>query len=160
MMMSSCIVAAQLIVLPIALGVGRYADQIGRKPLLLIGFGFLPVPAVLYTFSDAPSWLIGVQILDGIGASSWGAITPLIIADLMRGTGRVNVAQDAIMTMQGIGASLGGLAAGEIVDHFGYAAAFFASRLAAAGALGGLATGMLEAGEVRRTIVGTSVPVG
>ncbi|HKW52733.1 MAG TPA: hypothetical protein VJO12_03515 [Stellaceae bacterium] len=44
-----------------------------------------------------------------------------MIADLMRGTGRFNLAQGAIATMQAIGASLSGLFAGEIVDHLGYA---------------------------------------
>jgi predicted MFS family arabinose efflux permease len=36
-MMSSCIVAAQLVMLPIALLVGRTADTWGRKPLFLAG---------------------------------------------------------------------------------------------------------------------------
>ena len=66
-MMSSCIIAAQFIMLPIALLVGRNADNWGRKPLLLIGFGILPVRAVLYTLSDSSAWLIGVQLLDGVG---------------------------------------------------------------------------------------------
>ena len=59
-MMSACIVAAQLVMLPIALLVGHTADSWGRKPLLLLGFGILPVRAVLYTFSDDSAWLIGV----------------------------------------------------------------------------------------------------
>ncbi len=71
-MMSACIVAAQLIMLPIALMVGRQADHWGRKPILLIGFGILPIRAALYTVSDASGWLIGVQLLDGIGAGVWG----------------------------------------------------------------------------------------
>ena len=37
-MMSSCIMAAQLIMLPVALAVGHTADRIGRKPILLVGF--------------------------------------------------------------------------------------------------------------------------
>ena len=40
------------------------------------------------------------------------------------GTGRYNLAQGAIATMVGIGASLSGLATGEVVDHLGYSAAF------------------------------------
>jgi MFS family permease len=51
-MMSSCIVAAQLVMLPIALLVGRTADSWGRKPLFLAGFTVLPIRAVLYTLSD------------------------------------------------------------------------------------------------------------
>jgi hypothetical protein len=60
-MMSACIVAAQAVMLPIALLVGRTADGWGRKPLFLAGFTILPVRAVLYTLSDNSFWLIGVQ---------------------------------------------------------------------------------------------------
>jgi MFS family permease len=137
-MMSACIIAAQLIMLPIALLVGRTADRFGRKPILLIGFAVLPIRAVLYTFSDQSWWLIGVQLLDGVGAGIFGAITPLMIADLMRGTGRFNVAQGAVATMQGIGASASGLLAGELVDHAGYSAAFLASGAIAVSALAAL----------------------
>ena len=143
-MMSSCIVAAQLIMLPVALAVGRTADRFGRKPILLLGFAVLPIRAVLYTLSDSAPWLIGVQVLDGVGAGIFGAITPLVIADLMRGTGRYNLAQGAVATVQGIGASLSGLAAGIIVDHFGYAAAFLSSGAAACIALAALFLAMPE----------------
>jgi MFS family permease len=134
-MMSSCIIAAQLIMLPVALAVGRTADRVGRKPILLVGFAVLPVRALLYTFSNNAAWLIGVQLLDGIGAGIFGAITPLLIADLMRGTGRYNLAQGAVATTQAVGASLSGLAAGIIVDHFGYTSAFLAFGAAACAAL-------------------------
>ena len=134
-MMSACIVAAQAVMLPIALLVGRTADRWGRKPLFLAGFAVLPLRAVLYTFSDDSVWLIGVQLLDGVGAGIFGALTPLVIADIVRGSGRYNLAQGAIATVQGIGASFSGLAAGVIVDHFGYSAAFLAAGGAAATAL-------------------------
>src|SRR5579875_1482080 len=143
-MMSACIVAAQLIMLPIALLVGHRADRWGRKPILLVGFGILPIRAVLYTVSNAAPWLIGVQLLDGVGAGIFGAITPLVVADLMRGTGRFNLAQGAVATMQGIGASTSGLVAGIIVDHFGYSAAFLTAGAAACLALAALWWAMPE----------------
>jgi MFS family permease len=143
-MMSACIIAAQLVMLPIALLVGRTADTWGRKLLFLIGFAVLPIRAVLYTFSDNSFWLIGVQLLDGIGAGIFGALTPLVIADIMRGTGRYNLAQGAIATVQGIGASLSGLAAGVIVDRYGYTVTFLALGAIAAVALVVFAIGMQE----------------
>ncbi len=143
-MMSSCIIAAQLIMLPVALAVGRTADRFGRKPILLIGFAVLPIRALLYTFSDSAPWLISVQLLDGIGAGIFGAITPLVIADLMRGTGRYNLAQGGVATVQGIGASLSGLAAGVIVDHLGYSPAFLTFGAAACVALAALFFAMPE----------------
>jgi MFS family permease len=143
-MMSACIVAAQAVMLPIAVLVGRTADSWGRKPLFLAGFAILPIRAVLYTLSDNSFWLVGVQVLDGVGAGIFGALTPLVIADIMRGTGRYNLAQGAIATAQGIGASLSGLTAGVIVDHFGYSAAFLAAGAAAAVALAVFALRMPE----------------
>jgi len=147
-MMSACIVAAQLVMLPIAVLVGHKADVWGRKPLFLVGFAVLPLRAVLYTLSDNSFWLIGVQVLDGVGAGIFGALTPLVIADIMRGTGRYNLAQGAVATVQGIGASLSGLAAGVIVDHFGYSATFLSAGGAALVALVVFAWRMPETAEL------------
>ena len=74
--------------------------------------------------SDNPAWLVGVQLLDGIGAGIYGAIFPVIVADLMRNTGRFNVAQGAIATAQGTGAALSTALAGIVVVKAGYSAAF------------------------------------
>jgi MFS family permease len=54
-----------------------------------------------------------------------------VIADIMHGTGRYNLAQGAIATMVGIGASLSGLFAGLLVDHFGYGPTFLTLGAAA-----------------------------
>ncbi len=58
-------------------------------------------------------------------------------------------------TVQGIGASLSGLAVGEIVDRFGYRAAFLESAAAAGVALAALVFAMPEtvmrSGTPRRT---------
>ncbi len=143
-MMSSCIVAAQMIMLPVALLVGRTADRIGRKPILLAGFAVLPVRAVLYTLSSDARWLVAVQLLDGVGAGIFGAIAPLVVADVTRGTGRFNLAQGVVATMQGIGASVSGLAAGVVVDGFGRRAGFLGLGAAACIALAALVMGMPE----------------
>jgi MFS family permease len=143
-MMSACIIAAQMVMLPIAVLVGRTADSWGRKPLFLTGFAVLPIRAVLYTLSNNSAWLIGVQVLDGVGAGIFGALTPLVIADIMRGTGRYNLAQGVVATVQGIGASLSGLFAGVIVDRFGYTVTFLALGFAASIAVIVFAIGMPE----------------
>ena len=63
--------------------------------------------------------------MDGVGAGIYEALTPLLIADVMRGTGRYNFAQGAVATTQGGGVSVSALAVGEAMDHFGYSATFF-----------------------------------
>jgi MFS family permease len=131
--MSACIIAAQVVMVPMATLVGAKADAWGRKPLFLIGLLILPIRGMLYTLSDDPYWLVGVQLLDGVGAGIYGAIFPIIVADLMRGTGRFNVAQGAIITAQGVGAALSTTVAGFVVVSLGYSAAF----LTLAGIAGG-----------------------
>ena len=131
-MMSFCMIAAQGVMLPIAILVGRNADNWGRRPIFLIAFAVLPIRAALYPLSDNAFWLIGVQLLDGVGAGIYQALTPLMISDMMRGTGRFNLAQGAVATTMGIGAAISGLAAGVAVDHFGYSVSFLAFGAAAA----------------------------
>ncbi|TXN20746.1 MFS transporter [Methylobacterium sp. WL9] len=129
-----CIVAAQLVMVPVAVFVGAKADIIGRKPIFLTAFGFLAIRGVLYTFSDDPFWLVAVQCLDGIGAGIYGALFPLVVADLTRGTGRFNVAQGAVATAQGVGASFSATLAGVIIVGAGFSTAFLVlAAISAAG---------------------------
>jgi MFS family permease len=123
-LMSACIVAAQVVMVPMAMLVGAKADAWGRKPLFLIALSVLTIRGCLYPLSDNPYWLVGVQLLDGVGAGIYGAVFPVIVADLTRGTGRFNVAQGAIITAQGIGAALSTTLAGIVVVQAGYSAAF------------------------------------
>lgn len=55
-----------------------------------MGFAILPIRAFLYTLSDDSAWLVAEQLMDGVGAGIYGALTPLVLSDLMRGTGRYN----------------------------------------------------------------------
>ena len=133
-LMSACIIAAQIVMVPMAMLVGRRADRWGHKRFFLAALLILPIRGALYTLSDNPAWLVGVQLLDGIGAGIFGAIFPVIVADLMRDTGRFNVAQGAIITAQNIGAALSTTLAGLVVVKAGYSAAFL--TLGAVAAIG------------------------
>jgi MFS family permease len=123
-LVAACVVTAQLVSIPAALVVGARADVWGRKPLLLAAFAALPLRGVLYTVSDDPAFLIAVQALDGIGLGILDALIALVLADIMRGTGRYNVARGVVGTVQGIGGSLSNVVAGVIVVSAGYGAAF------------------------------------
>lgn len=123
-LMAGCIVAAQLVMVPMAMLAGARANSWGRKPLFLAGFLILPIRGVLYTLSDDPAWLLAVQALDGVVAGLFGALFPLVVADLTRGTGRFNVSQGAIGTAIGVGAALSTSCSGLIVVKLGYDASF------------------------------------
>ncbi len=135
-LLSACIVGAQLVMVPMAWLVGTRADGWGRKPFFLVGFAVLAARGLLYTVSDDPYWLLAVQARDGVGAGLFGALLPIVVSDLTRGTGRFNVSLGAVATAQGIGASLSNIAAGYVTVQAGYNAAFLVlAGIAVAGAL-------------------------
>jgi MFS family permease len=124
MFMSVCVVTTQLVIVLLASWAGAKAGKWGRKPLLLIGFSVLPLRGILYTLTSSAPVLIGIQVLDGIGAGIFGVVSVLVIADLTHGSGRFNLALGAITTAVGIGASLSQTIAGGLVHHFGYRVGF------------------------------------
>jgi MFS family permease len=132
--MTACVVITQLVVTTLAGPVGRLASIWGRKRLLLIGFAALPVRGVLYTLTRSTGLLIAIQLLDGLAAVVFGVVSVLVIADLTRGTGRFNLAQGAIATAIGIGASLSQGIAGGIAHRAGNnAALLFLAAVAVVG---------------------------
>lgn len=146
MFMSACVVTTQLVVTLLASWSGRKAHQWGRKPLLLIGFGVLPIRGVLYTLTNSTNALIAIQILDGIAAAIFGVVSVLVIADLTRGTGRFNLALGVVTTAVGTGAAMSQSIAGGIVHHFGYRAGFLFLAAVAGAALLLLWVAMPETG--------------
>jgi predicted MFS family arabinose efflux permease len=122
--MSACVVTTQFVITLLASWSGRKAGTWGRKPLLLIAFGVLPIRGILYTLTSNTELLVAIQVLDGIGAGIFGVVSVLVIADLTRGTGRFNLTLGAITTAVGIGASLSQVIAGGIVHRVGSHAGF------------------------------------
>jgi MFS family permease len=124
LIIAACIVVPQLVVAILSPWVGTRAQIWGRRPLLLIGFAALPIRGLLFAFISDPTLLMAVQILDGITASVFAVMVPLVVADLTRGTGRFNLGQGILGTATGIGASLSATLAGYVTDRFGSPAAF------------------------------------
>jgi MFS family permease len=133
-LIAACIVVPQLVVAACSPWVGRQAQVLGRKKMLLIGFTALPIRGVLFAFVSDPYLLVVVQVLDGVSAAVLGVLVPLITADVTRGTGRFNLAQGMIGTAVGIGASVSGIVTGYAADLSGSIVTFL--MLAAAGAVG------------------------
>jgi MFS family permease len=121
---SALIIVPQIVVVLGAQRVGREAQSWGRRPLLLIGFGALTVRALLFAVTTNPLLLIWIQLLDGISGSTLGVLTPLIVADFTKGTGRFNLAQGFLGTLSGIGASLGTTFFSVVSGNFGGAIGF------------------------------------
>jgi MFS family permease len=131
---AALVVVQQVVTALISGWVAGHADDWGRKPLLVIGFSFLPIRAALFALAPSPWYLVAVQPLGGLTAAAIGIMTPLVIADVTRGTGRYNLAQGAAGTATAVGAALSTAGSGYIAQLFGYTTGFFV--LAAIGAIG------------------------
>jgi MFS family permease len=125
LVLSALIFVPQIVVAIVAPWVGRSEGSWGRRPLLLIGLGALPIRAACFALVDDPVLLIAVQVLDGISAAVIGVLTPLIIADLTKGTGRFNLGQGIVGTFSGVGAALSTTLSGYVAQSFGGAAGFY-----------------------------------
>jgi MFS family permease len=122
---SACIIAAQIVMAPMAWLCGRTADTWGRKPLFILAFAVLPVRGLLYVLvGDNQVASVAVQALDGVANGVFGVMFLLIVADITHNTGRFNIAQGALITLLGIGASLSNLIAEQIVQLLNYNAGF------------------------------------
>jgi MFS family permease len=118
------IVVAQAVMIVVSLIAMRLAEKEGYWLVLLISFIALPIRGVIAAHVMNKWGVYPVQILDGIGAGLQSVAVPGLVARILNGTGRVNVGQGAVMTVQGLGASLSPAIGGWIAQEIGYSAMF------------------------------------
>jgi len=118
------IVVAQGTMILVSLIAMRLAESRGYWLVLLISFVALPIRGVLAACVMNKWGVYPVQILDGIGAGLQSVAVPGLVARILAGTGRVNAGQGAVMTVQGLGASLSPAIGGWIAQGIGYSAMF------------------------------------
>ncbi len=118
------IVVAQFVMLIVSLIAMRMAETSGYWLILLISFIALPIRGLIAAHLISHWGVYPVQMLDGVGAGLQSVAVPGIVARILNGTGRVNVGQGAVMTVQGLGASLSPALGGWIAQGFGYGPMF------------------------------------
>jgi MFS family permease len=149
LVIAACIIVPQAIVAMLSPWVGRSAQRFGRRPLLIFGFAALPLRALLFAGVTSPTWLVPVQMLDGVSAAVFGVMLPLVAADVAGGRGHYNLCIGLFGLAAGLGATFSTSLAGFAADHFGNSAAFMG--LAATGALAVLMVGLVMP-ETRPTV--------
>jgi MFS family permease len=116
---------SQLAMIVMALAAPFLIRRFGLASIFLIALLALPIRgAIAGSFTDF-AVIFPVQILDGIGAGLIGIATPVAVERIMAGTGRFNVGLAAVMTVQGVGASLSNIVAGSLTDIGGYGLAYW-----------------------------------
>ena len=121
---ATTIVVAQGVMMLVSLIATRVGEKHGYWLLLLIAFIALPVRGLIAAFVINRWGVYPVQILDGVGAGLQSVVVPAVVARILHGSGRINVGQGAVMTVQGLGAALSPLIGGWIAQEIGYGATF------------------------------------
>jgi Na+/melibiose symporter-like transporter len=121
---ATTVVVAQAVMVIASIVAMRVAEKRGYWPILLMSFAALPLRGLLAYFFVGWWGLIPVQILDGVGAGLQSVAVPGVVARSLNGTGRINLGQGAVLTIQGMGASLSPIVGGWIAQIAGYGPAF------------------------------------
>lgn len=137
LIIAACIVVPQVIVALLSPWVGRAAQRIGRKRLLLLGWGALPVRGLLLAVLPGSWPLVMGQAVSGVSAAVFGVLLPLLAADLTVGTSHFNLCMGILGLAMYLGAAASTTMSGGIADAAGMQAAFLV--LAGVGVIGFLA---------------------
>ncbi len=118
---------AQLSMIAAAVAAPAAIRRFGLSTVLRVGLCALPIRGVIAGTLPGFWTIFPVQMLDGVGAGLVGIVTPVAVERLLAGTGRFNVGFAAVMTVQGVGASLSNVIAGAVVSARGYHASHLLS---------------------------------
>jgi MFS family permease len=133
LIIAACIVVPQCVVALLSPWVGRAAERYGRKRILLLGWGALPLRGVLLAVLPGAWPLVAGQAVSGVSAAVFGVLLPLLASDLTPGSGHFNLCMGMLGLAAYIGAAVSTTMSGGIADSAGMQAAFF--TLAAIGML-------------------------
>lgn len=92
--------------------------------ILLASFLVLPLRGILAYFLSGWWGIVPVEILDGMGIGLQSVAVPGMVARSLYGTGRVNLAQGAVITIQGAGAAFSPALGGWVAQWTGFSPIF------------------------------------
>lgn len=132
---------SQVSMIVMALAAPFLIRRFGLATVFVIALIALPIRGAIAGSVSSFASIYPVQILDGVGAGLIGIATPIAAERILSGTGRFNVGLAAVMTVQGIGASLSNVVAGWLTNIGGYGLAYWMHGAVAILALAAFAVG-------------------
>lgn len=136
LMSGMCISVAQVVMVFAAKICGTYSGTYGRKWLFLIGLAIVPIRCAILGClllvkgdGDASVWwqavTLSTQILDGVGAGTFGTMYILVTSDISGGTGRFGMTLGLTTAAMSIGGTVSGYLGQALAEDFGYMQAFW-----------------------------------
>ena len=103
---------------------GRLADAHGRKSLYLTGLAFFLVGSALCGLAPSMPVLVGMRVVQGLGAGALLTLTLTLIGDLYRFEERARM-QGVVASVWGVASVIGAPIGGFLVEHVGWRAVFY-----------------------------------
>lgn len=106
---------------------GRWSDRSGRRPPVLAGAAIVAVTALVLGFSTSVAGLVAVSLLAGAGTGLMNSPVTAAVGDVITARGCDTHGGSAVAGFQmvgDLGAVIGPVVAGMVVEQSGYAAAF------------------------------------
>jgi DHA2 family multidrug resistance protein-like MFS transporter len=103
---------------------GTLGDRIGRRRLLLIGAAAFGVASVLAAFSTSAGMLIATRALLGIAGATLAPSTLSLIRNMFHDPGERTVAIGVWISSYSVGAAIGPLLGGFLLEHFWWGSVF------------------------------------
>jgi len=135
LMSGMCIVLAQIFMVGSAKICGTYSQKYGRKWLFMIGLGIVPIRCAI--LSGLLIWqgageasllqqalILSTQVLDGVGAGTFGTMYILVTSDISGGTGRFGMSLGLTTAAMSIGGTVSGYMGQALAQDLGYLRAF------------------------------------
>ncbi len=120
--MIAYLLAISIFLLPM----GKLADLIGHKYIYILGLGMLSGNALLAGFAPSIYWIILASFLRGIGSGMCQGSTMAIVVSVF-GPSERGKALGLYISVVGIGAAIGPLLAGAVINEFSWRWLFFLS---------------------------------
>ena len=119
----TALLLTEFVMIPAAFFASRHAWA-GRKPLLALSFFTLIVRGASFAFVKDPTWLVGLQIFDGISSGIFTVLMTLVLADVTRGTGRLSSSVAALAMLMSLMNAASEYACGVFASSVGFGTAF------------------------------------
>jgi len=117
------VLAYLLAITTLVVGVGRLADLIGRRRLLLAGIALFTAASLLCAAAPALWVLIAARAAQGLGAAAMMALTLAFVGDAVP-KARTGSAMGLLGTMSAVGTALGPSLGGILIAAFGWQGIF------------------------------------
>jgi MFS family permease len=118
------LIISQVVMLIAAVYAYRIIRRWGFWWVILATLMTLPLRGLTAAWLTTPWGIAPVQILDGLGSGLQCVAIPALVVHLLHGSGRVNLGQGALFTVEAVGGCLSPLVGGWLASRFGFPIAF------------------------------------